>query len=141
MGPNDRNLDKQGAHLPKKIDVTPRRTRQAVRLEPHRALSLRNLKASRSPPWPASLRSGPTAALCALITTTGQSVSQNHRSRTQRPSLGRSLNVSSPSKWSILRSATASGGASRILTAMRRRPSLSTRSPRQQSTQPHFGQK
>lgn len=43
-------------------------------------------------------------------------------SRTQRPSRGRSSKVSKPSKWSIGKSATASGGASRTLTAMRVRP-------------------
>jgi AraC-like DNA-binding protein len=65
---------------------------------------------------------------------------QNQRSRTQRPSPGRSSKLSRPSKWSIVRFAIASGGASLTLTAMRRRPSDCNRKPRHAKTQAHAGQ-
>jgi SAM-dependent methyltransferase len=52
-----------------------------------------------------------------------QPANQNHMSATQRPSRGRSVKVLRPSNRSMTMAVTASGSASRRLTAMRRRPS------------------
>ncbi len=111
---------RQGGRLRAAARLVPGALRSAARPEPSPALRLvrRDLRAGKHHH---ADRKG--AGVASLL--------QNHTSRTQRPSRGRSSKVSSPSKWSSTIAATASGSARRRLTAMRMRPSSFGARPRQ----------